>query len=71
MKIRKRYFVRRTAMDVQVNDKLEMKKPHPCGNKVFTVTRIGMDFKIRCDKCGHEIMIPRSKAEKNIKKIIR
>ena len=56
MKIRKRYFVRRTAMDVQVNDKLEMKKPHPCGNKVFTVTRIGMDFKIRCDKCGHEIM---------------
>ncbi len=58
-------------MDVQVNDKLEMKKPHPCGNKVFTVTRIGMDFKIRCDKCGHEIMIPRSKAEKNIKKIIR
>lgn len=58
-------------MDVRVNDKIEMKKPHPCQNKIFTVTRVGMDFKIRCDKCGHEIMIPRSKAEKNIKKIIR
>ncbi len=58
-------------MDVRIDDKLEMKKPHPCGNKIFTVTRIGMDFKIRCDKCGHEIMIPRIKAEKNIKKIIR
>lgn len=58
-------------MDVRVNDKLEMKKPHPCGNKIFTVTRIGMDFKIRCDSCGHEIMIARNKAEKNIKKIIR
>jgi hypothetical protein len=58
-------------MDVRVNDKIEMKKPHPCGNKIFTVTRIGMDFKIRCDKCSHEVMIPRNKAEKNIKKIIR
>ncbi|MBQ9673961.1 MAG: DUF951 domain-containing protein [Ruminococcus sp.] len=58
-------------MDVRLNDKIEMKKPHPCGCKTFTVTRIGMDFKIRCDKCGHEVMIPRVKAEKNIRKIIR
>ena len=58
-------------MNVRVNDKIEMKKTHPCGNKIFTVTRIGMDFKIKCDKCGREVMIPRSKAEKNIKKIIR
>lgn len=58
-------------MDVRINDKLQMKKSHPCGNNIFTVIRIGMDFKIRCDKCGHEIMIPRCKAEKNIKKIIR
>jgi hypothetical protein len=62
---------RSRAMDIKVNDKVEMKKPHPCGNKIFTVTRIGMDFKIRCDKCSHEVMIPRNKAEKNIKKIIR
>ena len=58
-------------MDVQVGDILEMKKPHPCGNKQFLVLRSGMDFKLRCVKCGHEIMIPRVKAEKNIKKIIR
>ena len=48
-----------------------MKKNHPCGNNVFTVTRIGMDFKLICDGCKHEIMIPRSKAEKGLKKIIR
>lgn len=59
------------AMDVRKDDILEMKKPHPCGNKQFLVLRSGMDFKIRCTKCGHEIMIPRVKAEKNIKKIIR
>ena len=32
---------------------------------------VGMDFRLRCQGCGHEIMIPRSKAEKNIKKVLR
>ncbi|MCI9272462.1 MAG: DUF951 domain-containing protein [Clostridiales bacterium] len=58
-------------MDVRKDDILEMKKTHPCGNKRFLVLRSGMDFKLRCIQCGHEIMIPRVKAEKNIKKIIR
>ena len=58
-------------MDVQVGDILEMKKPHPCGGRRFLVLRSGMDFKIRCTGCGHEVMVPRVKAEKNIKKIIR
>ncbi|MBP3706559.1 MAG: DUF951 domain-containing protein [Clostridia bacterium] len=58
-------------MDVRLGDKLLMKKKHPCGNNSFTVLRIGMDFRIKCDGCGHEVMLPRSKVEKNIKKIIR
>ena len=58
-------------MDVRPGDILEMKKTHPCGGKHFFVLRVGMDFKIKCEKCGHEIMLPRLKAEKNIKKIIR
>ncbi len=58
-------------MDISVGDKLVMKKKHPCGNDVFTVRRIGMDFKLCCDSCGHEIMIPRKSAEKSLKKIIK
>lgn len=58
-------------MDVQVGDQLIMKKPHPCGCNKFLVNRIGMDFKIKCTRCGHEIMIPRAKAEKNIKQVLR
>lgn len=57
-------------MDIKVGDRLEMKKSHPCGSKIFTVNRIGMDFKIQCEGCGHEVYIPRSKVEKNIKRII-
>ena len=58
-------------MDVQLGDILVMKKEHPCGSKHWQVLRVGMDFKLRCQGCGHELMIPRSKAEKNIRKILR
>jgi len=61
----------RLRMDVRVGDKLIMKKQHPCGNNRFDVLRIGMDFRIRCEKCGREVMVPRAKVEKRIKKIIR
>ena len=58
-------------MDVRVGDVLEMKKQHPCGGKSFVVLRTGIDFRIRCVNCGREVMVPRSKAEKNIKNILR
>ena len=57
-------------MDVRVGDRIEMKKPHPCGEKRFEVLRVGMDFKLRCLGCGHEILAPRSRIEKRIRKII-
>ena len=57
-------------LNIKVGDKVEMKKQHPCGGKEFTILRVGMDFKIKCDKCGHEVMVARNKIEKNIKEII-
>ena len=56
-------------MDIRVGDIVTMKKKHPCGSSTFEVLRIGMDFKIKCEGCGREIMLPRQKVEKSIKKI--
>ena len=58
-------------MDVRLQDILIMKKEHPCGNKNWLVLRTGMDFRLRCQGCGHEVLLPRSKAEKNIRQILR
>lgn len=58
-------------MDVQVGDRLIMKKKHPCGSIEFAVLRSGMDFRLKCCGCGREVMVPRIKIEKNIKKVIR
>ena len=57
-------------MDVRVGDTLVMKKNHPCGENRFEVLRSGMDFKLRCVGCGRQVMVARSRCEKNIKKII-
>lgn len=56
-------------MDIQVGDVLTMKKQHPCGSAQWKVLRVGMDFKMRCCGCEHEVMLPRSKVEKNIKTV--
>ena len=58
-------------MDIRLGDILVLKKEHPCGQKQWKVLRIGADFRLKCLGCGHELMIPRFKAEKNIRQIIR
>ena len=58
-------------MNLSLGDILHMKKPHPCGSDRWLVLRTGMDFRLRCCGCGHEVLLPRSKAEKNIRKILR
>ena len=57
-------------MDIHVGDTIVTKKSHPCGANSFSVLRVGMDFRIRCNGCGHEVMLPRAKIEKNIKKVV-
>ncbi|MCL1829999.1 MAG: DUF951 domain-containing protein [Oscillospiraceae bacterium] len=58
-------------MDIKVGDIITVKKPHPCGSKEFLVLRVGMDFRIKCTKCGHEIMIVRKNIERNIRNVRR
>ena len=56
-------------MDIRVGDILTMKKEHPCGDKRWLVLRTGMDLKLRCLGCGHEVLRPRSKFERNIRSL--
>lgn len=58
-------------MDIRVGDRLKLKKPHPCGSYLWLTLRIGMDFRVRCEGCGHEVMLPREKIEKRIRRVIR
>ena len=58
-------------MNLLVGDIIKMKKPHPCGSKEWELLRVGMDFRMKCTGCGHQVMLPRVQAEKNIRGVVR
>lgn len=57
-------------MDLKLHQLVELKKTHPCGSRNWEVLRVGMDVKLCCQGCGHEVMAPRRKIEKSIKRIL-
>ena len=56
-------------MEYKIGDIVRTKKQHPCGSKLWEITRIGEDFKLKCQGCGHVIILEREKAKKIITKI--
>ena len=57
-------------MDLKLHQLVELKKAHPCGSRNWEVLRVGMEVKLRCQGCGHEVMAPRRKIEKSITRIL-
>ncbi len=55
-------------IELQLGQKIISRKTHPCGGNVWTVERVGTDIKFLCATCGRVVMLPRSRAEKFIKK---
>lgn len=55
---------------ISVGDVLELKKPHPCGGKLFDVLRVGSDVRIVCKSCGRDMTLDRVKLEKAIKSLV-
>lgn len=58
-------------MDIRLKDIVRLKKAHPCGSQEWLVLRTGIDFRLRCQGCGHEVMVSREKLEKRIRRILR
>ncbi len=56
-------------MDYQLGDIVKLKKEHPCGSREWEILRVGMDFRLKCLGCGHQVMMPRKQVEKNTKGI--
>ena len=57
-----------TAQDVHVGERVQMRKPHPCGGDTWEVYRIGADIGIRCLTCHRRVMLARSEFFKRLKR---
>ena len=56
--------------DLLIGSKIELKKVHPCGTNLWEVVRLGADIKIKCQNCGHEIMMDRLEFNRKLKKVL-
>ena len=56
-------------IQLDAGDIIKMKKKHPCGSSEWEILKAGADIKMKCLGCGHEIIIKRSLAQKNTKKL--
>ncbi|MGO3170597.1 MAG: DUF951 domain-containing protein [Bavariicoccus seileri] len=54
----------------QLNDIVEMKKPHACQTNEWKVIRMGMDIKIQCQKCQQIVMMPRREFDRKLKRVL-
>lgn len=54
-------------MDFAVGDVIKLKKPHPCGANQWEILRVGMDFRLKCCGCNHQVMVSRKLVEKNFR----
>jgi len=57
------------VLKYEVGDIVELKKKHPCGSFEWEILRVGADFRLKCRKCGHQIMIDRKSVEKSTKNL--
>lgn len=57
--------------DVQVNDLVRLRKPHPCGSYEWRVVRIGADIGLKCQVCGRRVLLDRRTFKKRVKTVIR
>lgn len=58
------------AKQYELHDVVEMKKQHPCGTNAWKIIRLGADIRIKCEGCGHSVMIARREFEKKMKKVL-
>jgi hypothetical protein len=58
------------VVDFRLNDVVRLRKPHPCGNYDWRVVRLGADIGLRCLKCQHRVLLPRSEVERRLKTFV-
>ncbi len=57
-------------LPLRVNDRIQLKKTHPCGGKIFRILRVGSEVRVVCQTCGRDMTLDRVKLEKAIKQIL-
>ena len=56
--------------EVQLGDRVTLRKEHPCGGFEWEVVRLGADIGLVCLTCKHRVMLSRRELSRRLKKHI-
>jgi hypothetical protein len=56
--------------DLNVGDRVRLRKPHPCGSYEWRVVRLGADIGLECAQCGHKVMLTRRELAHRLKAVL-
>lgn len=57
-------------LDLQLHDRVRLRKPHPCGSYEWLVVRLGADIGLECMGCKRRILLPRRELARRLKTIL-
>ena len=53
--------------EYKLGDNVITRKPHACGSNKWEIVRVGADYKLKCTKCEHVVMLSSDKFHKVVK----
>jgi hypothetical protein len=53
--------------ELQVDDVVRLRKPHPCGGYEWKVVRLGADIGLECLRCQRRVLLPRRELARRLK----
>jgi hypothetical protein len=57
-------------IEFRLGDRIELRKPHPCGGRLWEVVRLGADLGLKCSTCQRRVLLPRSTVERRMKRFV-
>jgi hypothetical protein len=57
-------------VEFRLDDIVRLRKQHPCGGYDWRLVRLGADLGLKCVKCGHRVLLPRSTVERRLKEFV-
>ena len=58
------------SVELKLDQRVRLRKPHPCGSYEWRVVRLGADIGVNCETCGRRGLLTRRKLAKRLKSIL-
>ena len=58
------------SVKLKLDQRVRLRKPHPCGGSEWRVVRLGADIGLKCETCGRRVLLTRRLLAKRLKRIL-